>query len=614
DGLTALKQAFKENKSIKVALDNVSTNIMMADNDLKINYMNKSIVKMFTDANTDIQKQIPGFNVSTLMGTNIDKFHRNPSHQRGILASFVDTYRSTITIGGRTFDLIANPILDEKGIRLGSVVEWSDVTKSRTLENEKNRMMEENLRIRVALDNVSTNIMMADNDLNVIYMNKSIKKMFEKANREISNQIKSFDLSKLMGSNIDTYHKDPSHQRKILGSFTDVYKTSIDMGGRRFDLIANPILTDNGERLGSVVEWSDVTEILKIEEQKIEQQKNLEVMTKVSMGVNEALDISSAIQSSLDAAREVFGWEYSSFWKYDKTDKSLKFYLESGSVSSEFRNITERASFKEGVGLNGRAWKSKDLVFVKELVELTDCVRAPVASKVGVKSAISFPIFINDKIYGTMDFFALRTLELSANRLQSLKAVNRIIQESLERQVNSQEMVRVKVALDNVSTNIMISDNDRNIIYMNKSINKMFKNALTEIKNQFSNFDQDRLIGNSIDVFHKNPAHQSNLLANFKEEYRSTINIGGRTFNLIANPIITDKGERLGSVVEWADYTNEVKTQNEIDDIVNLAIEGQFNSRIKLEDKEGFFKKLGEGINKLLDVTSNGMNDIARVL
>ncbi|TGL57331.1 PAS domain S-box protein [Leptospira ognonensis] len=114
--------------------------------------------------------------------------------------------------------------------------------------------------IRLALDSVSTNIMMADTDLNVNYMNKSIRNMFAKSESDIKTQLGQFSLSNLMNSNIDSYHKDPSHQRKLLGSLTSEYRSSITIGRREFDLIANPIMGPSGERLGSVVEWSDSTE------------------------------------------------------------------------------------------------------------------------------------------------------------------------------------------------------------------------------------------------------------------------------------------------------------------------------------------------------------------
>lgn len=128
------------------------------------------------------------------------------------------------------------------------------------LMKQVNNPLKEAIQIKTALDSVSTNVMISDLNLDVVYMNKSIHKMFANSESDIQKQIRNFSLKNLMGSNIDGYHKDPSHQRKLLGTFTSEHRSSIRIGNREFNLIANPILTEKGERLGSVVEWADVTE------------------------------------------------------------------------------------------------------------------------------------------------------------------------------------------------------------------------------------------------------------------------------------------------------------------------------------------------------------------
>ncbi len=244
---------------IKTALDNTSTNIMMADASFNITYMNKSLIKMFNFNQAEIRNQFAGFDTNSLIGTSIDRFHKVPSHQRQVLSSFNQEHRAQIMIGSRTFQLIANPILSLSGERLGSIVEWYDVSEKLVEEKEKARILDESVRIKTALDNVSTNVMMADNDLNVVYMNKSIRQMFQNGERDIQKDLGNFNLRTLMGANIDGFHKNPAHQRGILASFTATHRTGITIGGRHFGLIANPIINEKGDRLGSVVEWSDNT-------------------------------------------------------------------------------------------------------------------------------------------------------------------------------------------------------------------------------------------------------------------------------------------------------------------------------------------------------------------
>ncbi|WP_061248527.1 methyl-accepting chemotaxis protein [Leptospira alstonii] len=252
---------------MRTAVDNVTTNIMMADRNFNVVYMNKAIREMFGKAETDIKKQLSNFNLSALMGTNIDSFHKNPAHQRGLLNQLTGTFKSSISIGGRDFDLIANPITDVKGNKLGTVVEWTDVTEQNKVQELRRIENEELIRVKVALDNTSTNIMIADNEFNIRYMNKAVIQMFEIGESDIKKQFAHFNLRNLVGSNIDQFHKNPAHQRGVLGNFTGIHKATIKIGGRTFDLIANPILDTSGKRLGSVVEWSDVTNQLAVQEE-----------------------------------------------------------------------------------------------------------------------------------------------------------------------------------------------------------------------------------------------------------------------------------------------------------------------------------------------------------
>jgi len=181
-------------------------------------------------------------------------------------------------------------------------------------------------------------------------------------------------------------------------------------------------------------------------------------------------------------------------------------------------------------------------------------------------------------------------------------------------QMQANETLRIKMALDNVTTNVMIADNDRNIIYMNGAVREMMIQAEADLRKALPHFDAAKLDGAKIDVFHKHPEHQARMLATFRETHRTQIVVGGRTFSLIAAPIINDAGERLGAVVEWKDRTAEVAVEVEVGSIVQAAANGDFTRRIAVNDKEGFFKLLAETINTLMETSNVGLNEVARVL
>ncbi|MCK4708165.1 MAG: PAS domain-containing protein, partial [Gammaproteobacteria bacterium] len=109
DVMDAREQAVKGER-IKTALDNVSANVMVADDDLNIIYLNDTIAKMFQDAEADIQKDLPSFRAADLLGTNIDDFHKNPAHQRGMLKLLTEQYTADLKIGGLSMRVIANPV------------------------------------------------------------------------------------------------------------------------------------------------------------------------------------------------------------------------------------------------------------------------------------------------------------------------------------------------------------------------------------------------------------------------------------------------------------------------------------------------------------------------
>jgi methyl-accepting chemotaxis protein len=174
--------------------------------------------------------------------------------------------------------------------------------------------------------------------------------------------------------------------------------------------------------------------------------------------------------------------------------------------------------------------------------------------------------------------------------------------------------LRIRNALDKCTTNVMIADVDLNIIYMNETVTAMMQRNEAELRKSLPQFDARSLIGRNIDVFHKDPAHQRHLMAALKTTYKTQIQIGSLYFSLMANPILDAQGNRLGSVVEWADRTAEVGVEEEVATIVEAAAQGDFSQRLLLDGKAGFFATLSTGMNQLLETSEQGLGDVAEVL
>ncbi|HVL02522.1 MAG TPA: methyl-accepting chemotaxis protein [Dongiaceae bacterium] len=446
---TSSGQADRDAERLRRSLEVCQANVMIADNDFNIRYMNESVRDMMQRNESKLREVLPTFDARRLIGVNVDTFHKNPSHQRRMVAGLTTPYKTNLTLNGLTFGLIATPIMSEKGARIGTVVEWYDKTAELAHQAAEEKISGENARVAQALKICDTSVMMADPDLHIVYMNDAVSRMMREAESELKKVIPSFDYSRLLGSNIDQFHQNPAHQRKMLANLREPYRTDIKVGTLTFGLIATPVMNEKGSRLGTVVEWKN------------------------------------------------------------------------------------------------------------------------------------------------------KTLELA-----------RIDQ---ERRV-AEENQRVRQALDNVTANAMIADRDGQIVYMNKSVLQMLQSAESDIRKEMSHFDAGKLLGANFDRFHKNPSHQRRLLEGLTTTYKAQIGLGGRTFQLVANPVTDQSGARIGTVVEWADRTEEVKTEREIDQLVSSATVGNLGVRLEEAGKAGFMLNLSKGLNSLMNVSEQVVNDTIRVL
>ncbi|BDX08387.1 methyl-accepting chemotaxis protein [Planctobacterium marinum] len=420
------------------ALETVSTNIMLADADYNIVFMNHTLRDMLAQNQQKFRETFAHFDVNSLVGSNIDIFHKNPAHQRGLLDNLKAEYKSEIAVQDLTFSLVVNPIFSDSGERLGTSVEWADLTLEK-LQQEQEAI---NARMKVALDNVSTNVMLADNERNIIYLNDSLREMMAQNVDTFRLLDAQFDPDKLVGRNIDVFHKNPAHQQKLLAELSTTYRSEIKLGELEFELTVNPVMDSEGQRLGTTLEWLDITERKR------------------------------------------------------------------------------------------------------------------------------------------------QTLIAAAN-------------------------ARIKVALDSVTTNVMVADENYDIVYTNDSVREMLHIAEADLRKELPQFDAENIIGKNIDIFHKNPAHQRQMLERLSESYRTRITVGPRHFNLIATPVMSDENKRIGTVVEWADVTQQVIVEAEVQKLVEDVNKGNLGALISTEGKQGFFLNISKGLNELSQTVNHFVRDIS---
>ncbi len=242
-------------------VENAPSNIILADKDLNITYANPATV----NALKPLAHLLP-VALDQVVGSNIDIFHKDPSYQRKILSNPKNLpHQAFIELGDEILDLLVSGIYDEEGEYVGPMVTWELVTEKRKKEHEaaeKSSMIE----------NAPVNIVMADKDLNITYVNPAtVKALTPLAS------LLPVPLDKVVGANIDIFHKNPAYQRGILADPKNLpHQAVIELGENKLDLLVSPIFDNNGDYIGPMVTWANITEKLAMEERQKEMSEKIE--------------------------------------------------------------------------------------------------------------------------------------------------------------------------------------------------------------------------------------------------------------------------------------------------------------------------------------------------
>jgi methyl-accepting chemotaxis protein len=188
---------------------------------------------------------------------------------------------------------------------------------------------------------------------------------------------------------------------------------------------------------------------------------------------------------------------------------------------------------------------------------------------------------------------------------QVLRALDEM-QGKLRQQIEAEraqaaENARVRQALDKVSTNVVLADASHKIIYLNETAEATFARTQFEIRKSLPGFDAARLRGASLDSLSTEPAQQRRSLELMTGSDVQDRALGGCSFRIVTNPVVSRDGERIGTVMEWTDRTPEVAVEKEMQGMLTAVLSGTLTERISLEGKSGFFEVLTRGVNQLAD-------------
>lgn len=263
DEPAAIAQQAERWASIVEAID---TNIIVTNPDRKIAFLNAKAIETINRLEDEL-----GFNAEDLIGSPVETFFGSSAKE--LRSKIKDTRHlplsTEINVNGCPFDVTISSIVSSQGSPLGLAVTFNDQSVSKTDKDEF-------IRLRGIAENAPVNIMMANTDLEIIYINPKSKETLTEIEADLPVRV-----SEILGKSVDIFHANPAHQRKILSNPKNLpHQAEIKVGQNILELLVSPTYDNDGKYIGPMVTWEVITERKKTEAIVNDQQAEIDAVSR----------------------------------------------------------------------------------------------------------------------------------------------------------------------------------------------------------------------------------------------------------------------------------------------------------------------------------------------
>ncbi|MCO5166319.1 MAG: methyl-accepting chemotaxis protein [Planctomycetes bacterium] len=263
---------------LRGVLDALQANVFVADLDLTLVYMNEVARSTLLRIEGEV-RAVFGVGIDDLLGGSIHRFHRDPRRVERILRSpSALPHEAVFRFGQVTLKTRINGAWSPEGDLLGYVVAWEDVSE------EMRRLAELN-RTTCMVENSPANVMAADTDLVIRYMNPASLRTLRGVEAHLP-----VKADQVVGQSIDIFHRSPERIRRIVSDPANLpHRTTFALGPEHVRFEVTAIYDQQKTYLGPMVSWELVTEKVQAERRAKELADAITLNAQTLAGASEQL-------------------------------------------------------------------------------------------------------------------------------------------------------------------------------------------------------------------------------------------------------------------------------------------------------------------------------------
>ncbi|GAB4406985.1 MAG: hypothetical protein OHK0048_27070 [Rhodoferax sp.] len=329
----------------------------------------------------------------------------------------------------------------------------------------------------------------------------------------------------------------------------------------------------------------------------------LAVLLAASVGYGVTRSIMVPLRRALDTAREVAAGRLDTRIEVDETEigQLMAPLARMQTVLQDFEAAQSEMSHQHDAGMLDYRMPVQGLEGAYQ--RIGQAINDLVDSHIGVKMKVVE--VVQAYVNGQLDVSMERLPGQKARISQAMDQVQSAMRAAREAALFNE---RVRLSLDSLPVAVTISNAQAELVHATpaaQAILKLFGG---------DSFDTQAFYGQKLSSLFSSSEHAARFDDAVRTGQTIPMEVKGHQLQLLTRPVRDAAGNAIGRIAQWVDRTDEIASERELDTVVEAARQGDFSQRLDLGNKTGFFAKISQGMNQLLDVNGGALQDVARVM